>query len=285
MPTEDPGPEADSRVLVAYLPHPGDLDHAEKNGWYRIRSREMADRLRGGIKSFSYLAFYQPQSFEDEKYCVRRFARIRGVSEARRVDLLPDQPHNPRADQLYYKLELGAIQVLEKPVLSDRARRILFIPTTWAKLRTSVEINELFVGSHIEDLLYRRLRNLELTPEREYFLTCADPTRPQRPKRSYFLDFALFCRDRHLDIETDGDTWHTGPRASVADNDRANLLEANRWHILRFNTAQIEQQMDSALMMIREAVNHYGGVMDPNNVIRRFSSDGRLGPGQTSLDL
>ena len=58
MSADEPPSGPDSRVLVAYLPHPRDLDLAEQQGWYRIRSREMADRLRGGIDSFAYLAFY-----------------------------------------------------------------------------------------------------------------------------------------------------------------------------------------------------------------------------------
>lgn len=285
MPDEDAAPGLESRVLVAYLPNPRDLELAERQGWYRIRSREMADRLRGGISGFGYLAFYQPKTFGHEKYCVRRYARVRAVREARRVELLPDQPHHPRAQDLYYKLELGPVRVLDRPVVSQRPRRILFIPTTWAKVQVLREINDLFIGSRIEDLLYRRLRELELTPEREWYEACADPARAGRPRRSFFMDFALFCRDRQLDIEADGDTWHTGPRVAAADNERDNLLEANRWHILRFNTSQIEREMDATLSVIREAVNRYGGVLDPNQVVRSFSSDGRLAPGQSTLDL
>ena len=272
-------------VLVAFLPAPSDLLLAEEQGWYRIRSRQMADRLRGGIERFSYLAFYQPQSFGNEKYCIRRYAPIRAVTEAKRLELLPDQPAHPLADQIYYKLDLGPVSVLERPIVSDRPRRILFIPTTFDRLHRCREINELFTGSRIEDLLFEQLRRLDLTPEREWHVICSDPARPGRPKRSYFLDFALFCRDREIDIETDGDRWHTGPQASAADNERANLLEANRWHILRFNTAKLEREMDGVLSVIREAVNKYGGAKDPKGVVRRFSADGRLLPGQGSLDF
>jgi hypothetical protein len=281
--TDKPAPE--SRVLVAYLPSPRDLELAESKRWYRIRSREMADRLRGGISGFSYLAFYQPKSFGQEKYCVRRYALVQAVHEVRRMELLPDQPDHPRAQDLYYKLELGPLQVLDRPVVSQRPRRILFIPTTWEKLQVSREINDLFIGSRIENLLYRRLRELELTPEREWYEACPDPARPGRPRRSFFLDFVLFCRVRQLDIETDGDAWHTGPRAAAADNERDNLLEANRWHILRFNSQQIETEMNATLSVVREAVNRYGGVVDLNQIVRRFSSDGRLAAGQSSLDL
>ena len=48
---------------------------------------------------------------------------------------------------------------------------------------------------------------------------------------------------------------------------------------------QIEREMAATLSVIREAVNRYGGVRDPDQVVRRFSSDGRLSPGQTRLDL
>ena len=284
-PSDEPVPGEESRVLVAYLPNVADLTRAEQDGWYRIRSRDTANRLRGGLGSFEYLAFYQPKNFGEEKYCVRRFARIRKLTQVPRIELIPHEPDHSRAQELYYKVDLGPVQVLDQPVVSDRARRILFVPTYWAKLRAAREFNELFVGSYLEELLYKQMRILGLAPEREYQVSCRDTSLPDRPTRSYSLDFALFCRERQLDIETDGDTWHTGPRFAAADNERDNLLEANRWHVLRFNTLQLEGQMDAALSVIREAVNRYGGVKDAHDVVRRFGPDGRLAPGQTTLDL
>jgi hypothetical protein len=270
-------------VLVALLPEVADLRRAQEGGWYRIRSRQIAARLPGGLSRFSHIAFYQPASFGAEKWCVWRYAAIQGVSEVRRIDLIPDEPGHAHAEELYLHLALGEIELLPRPITSIRGRRILFIPTTWEKTALAREINDLFMGSPLEELLHRRLRDLELLPERQHYVAYRDPARDGRPKQSYFLDFALFCRDRYLDIETDGDSYHTGPKAALADNERDNLLEVNGWHILRFNTKQVLNDTEGSLALIREAANRYGGVREPGNVIRRFAPDGRLAPGQGSL--
>jgi hypothetical protein len=36
---------------------------------------------------------------------------------------------------------------------------------------------------------------------------------------------------------------------------------------------------------VRQAVNHYGGVVQPDGIIRRFDPQGQLAPGQGTLDL
>jgi hypothetical protein len=271
-------------VLVALMPNREDLRIASEEGWYRIRSPELVERLRGWPASYRHVAFYQPATFEREKQCIRWYADIRGVSKVRRLDLFPNQPNHLRAQETYARLDLGPIQLLPRPVVSARPRRVLFVPTTWAKLALADELNDLFVGSPLEELMYRKLRELLILPEREYYVTCADPTKRDRPQRSFFLDFALFCRDRNLDIETDGDQYHTGSAAAAADNERGNLLEANKWHVMRFNTPGLTDKMQDTLSIIRDAVNKYGGIKEPSGVIRRFRN-GILAPGQGVLEL
>ena len=76
--------------------------------------------------------------------------------------------------------------------------------------------------------------------------------------------------------------FHT---ASKRDRHRDNLLEVNGWHILRFNTEEIQRDLPTALTRVREAINRYGGIEDDPGVLRRFQQDGKLGPGQGSLDF
>jgi hypothetical protein len=88
-----------------------------------------------------------------------------------------------------------------------------------------------------------------------------------------------------VDIECDGDLWHARPEAIPADNERDNLVQANRWHVLRFNTVQLRDQAEETVAVVREAVNQYGGVVQPDLIVRRFAPDGSLAPGQRTLDL
>src|SRR5687767_7809400 len=140
--------KADSRdVLVALVPQPRDLLIAQERGWYRVRSLEMAGRIKGGLKQFKHLAFYQPDSFKTTRRCVRYFAPILGIESVPRIDLLPDEPDHPRANDLYVKFNLGDLQELPRPIPSERGRRILFIPTNWTKIEPAEDINDLFAGS------------------------------------------------------------------------------------------------------------------------------------------
>jgi len=52
----------------------------------------------------------------------------------------------------------------------------------------------------------------------------------------YFLDFALFCKNGRIDVETDGDTWHLSRERVPLDNARDNALQIERWTVLRYNT-------------------------------------------------
>ena len=38
-------------------------------------------------------------------------------------------------------------------------------------------------------------------------------------------NFALFCPERNIDVECDGDTWHIKPDAAAHDNTRNNFME------------------------------------------------------------
>jgi hypothetical protein len=162
---------------------------------------------------------------------------------------------------------------------------MLLCATTEDRLNVARDINELYVGSPLEERLYSVLRELGVHPEREFPVPCRRPEVKNRRPLTYFLDLALFCRDRNLDVECDGDTWHVSPELARADRVRDNLLEAQGWHILRFNTGEIHDEMDTVLTRISSAVNRYGGLDEETGAVRRFGPDGRLRPGQPSLDL
>ena len=275
-------PDSIRDVLVALLPETRDLVIAQECRWYRIRSHEMARRIKGGLKQFKHLAFYQPDSFKAERRCIRYFAEIYGIESVPRIQLLPDEPDHPLANQLYLKFSVGELKELPRPIPSARGRRILFIPTNWKKIEYADDINDLFAGSPIEDDLYRRLRDDGLLPEREYYVQVNDPTN-QRKKFDYCLDLAIFCKTRNLDIECDGDTWHARRETIRTDNERDNLLRSNLWQVHRFNNVQIRDHPEGTMTIIRESVNKYGGVLQRDHILRTFDPTGHLTPGQSEL--
>jgi hypothetical protein len=285
MLTQALGPSRDDRrVLVAYCPEPLDRELAARRGIYRARPGVSIDRL-GDLNRFRTLAFYQGDKFGSREgrriqYC----AEVRRVRRATRREILPEAPDHPRANELYHVFDLGPLQSLRQPILSERARRLLFVPTTAWKLERAAHVNDLFLGSPLEESLYAELRGLELKPEREYFEQLNPPPGVQGASRSYFLDFAIFCRDRNLDVETDGDEWHVGRERARKDNLRDNDLERAGWHVLRYGTQAIQREMPQVVAEIQAAINRYGGYREPEGVVRRFHK-GRLGPAQQRLEL
>jgi hypothetical protein len=276
--------EAVRDVLVALWPAPRDWELARDRGWYRVRPGMAFDRL-GDPTRFKTLAFYQPDSFHPDSRRVRYRTPVLGYERLSRAALLPEERDHIRGKQLYHIFHLGPLVELPRPIISRKGRRLLFIPTTERKLSRAREINELFAGTPIEDRLFGALKHEGLWPEREFYVELQRPEARQSRTVPHFLDLALFCLERNLDVECDGDTWHLGRESARRDRHRDNLLEANGWHILRFNTEEIQQELPTVVTRIREAINHYGGIEEDPGVIRRFQRDGSLGPGQGSLDL
>jgi len=135
----------DARVLVCVVSDPRDLEIARWDHWYRIPLRHApADYLA------DHLAFYLTSAFGDEKWAIREYANVRGHELARRVDLFPDQPDHPRANDLYYKMQIGPLQRLPRPIPSRAWRRITFIETTGDRFVSALDVSELAEapGSH-----------------------------------------------------------------------------------------------------------------------------------------
>ncbi len=154
----------EDRVLVGVMPHPRDLEIAQEKHWYRVPVKHAPIGIHA-----EYIAFYFPQKFPpDLRWAVHFYARRTGHELLRRIDLLPDEPHHPRAQEQYYKLQLGALKQKQPPIASLRWRRITFIHTTWDRFVTAQEINDLFsTDSIFVDRIYHTLRERGLQPERQ----------------------------------------------------------------------------------------------------------------------
>jgi hypothetical protein len=134
-------------VLVVYVPRPEDFERIRQEGWYRIPQRHAPKTFLA-----TYFAFYFGRHFGEEKWAIHYYARRLGHELVSRRVLLPQEPDHPRADELYYKVQLGPLQSLKRPIPSLRWRRITFIQTTWDRFQDAREINDLLVegGSYVE---------------------------------------------------------------------------------------------------------------------------------------
>lgn len=132
-------PDDDARVLVAVVSRPRDLALARDAGWYRVPLARLPRHFAA-----DYLAFYQTAAFESERWSVRWYGAIMRYSIVTRRELLPDEPEHPRANERYYRVELGPLAALPLPVPAARLRRVAFIATSFGQLRRAMDVRELW---------------------------------------------------------------------------------------------------------------------------------------------
>lgn len=140
-------------ILVCLLPAPRDLEIARLLGWYRIPLRTAPK-----VVAVDALAFYQPASFGDRGGQIEYTAPVRGHELTTRAELLRDEPDHPRAGEEYFKIQLGPLERLPRPILADRWRRLTFLYTTGEYLLQASTLNDLVVRSDERTLLWRSLR-------------------------------------------------------------------------------------------------------------------------------
>jgi len=190
------------RVLVAIMNSERDFAIAREEGWYRIPQGRAPESATEAV----VLAFYFTRVFGDQKWAVHYYAPVEGHELVRRRDLFPDQGDHPRADQPYYKFQIGRLMQREEPIPSLRWRRITFIESTWDRFVAADEINDLYATG--ADGLYVTLKEDRLHPEREFLFRDGGA--------EYTLDIAIPCRQGTVCIAI-GD--RPGPANALRDPD------------------------------------------------------------------
>ncbi len=235
-------------ALVAIVPRKKDWKILKEEHWYRIPVKSAPEI----VKRVKYLAFYQPKIFGDEKWAVNYYARVKGLDKAKRIELLPDEPKHIRASDDYYKFTIEELKKLSHPIPSKRWRRIVFIPTTLGKLGRAKEINDLYHTSSIEEKLYKIMRKSGITAERQLFV--------REGNTRYCLDFGIFCNKGMIDVECDGEDYHTSRDAQTRDRQRNNELASKGWLVLRFAGKEIHKNARGCVRQIKKAIRNLKGI-------------------------
>lgn len=141
-------------ILVGVIPEPRDLEIARLLGWYRIPYRFAPKVVR-----VDYLAFYQPSSFgQGHSSRIEEFAEVLGIELTTRAELIKDEKEHPRAHEEYYKIQLGPLQKLAKPILAEKWKRITFLYTTGELFSSANTIQDLVVKTDERKILWLSLR-------------------------------------------------------------------------------------------------------------------------------
>jgi len=142
-----------SLVLVCLLPTLRDLEIARLLGWYRIPLRTAPK-----VVAVDYLAFYQASAFAERGGQIEYIAQVKGHELATRGELLRDEKDHPRANEEYFKIQLGGMEKLREPIKTDKWKRLTFLYSTGEYLLNAKILNDLVVQNEEREILWRSLR-------------------------------------------------------------------------------------------------------------------------------
>ncbi len=153
----------DDRVLVGVINRKRDLINLRTEHWYRIPQ----SRMKRGVHA-EYLAFFLSGAvFKEQSGTIQYYARQTGLELAYRRDLLPKEAEHPRADEVYYKVQLGELKEKLPPINNPTRRPVSFVYTTWDRFIHAQQIRDLYSDAdYFVDRIYYALRQTGLQPER-----------------------------------------------------------------------------------------------------------------------
>lgn len=237
-------------ALVGIVPRKNLWEIIQEQKWYHIP----VESAPKNAKLAEYLGFYFPAVFGKEmQYKVNFYAKVNGVDIVKRIELFPLEKKHKRADKDYFQFHLENIRELPKPISSARWRRIAHIPTSYEKLFTAEEINDLYDTSPLEEKMYLEMKKRKIATERQFYVKVA--------KQFYCLDFGIFCKNGKVDLECDGEKYHTLPEALAKDRERNNELTSHGWQVLRFSGKEINRAMDNCFVKIERTIGNLGGIL------------------------
>ncbi|MBE0669289.1 MAG: hypothetical protein IH588_01765 [Anaerolineales bacterium] len=140
-------------ILVCLLPTPRDLEIARLLGWYRIPLRTAPK-----VVTVDYLAFYQPSAFGEHGGKIEFIAQVKGHELTTRAELLKDEAGHPRANEEYYKIQLGGLERLKDPIRAEKWKRLTFLYSTGEYLVNAKLLNDLVVQNQEREILWKNLR-------------------------------------------------------------------------------------------------------------------------------
>ena len=225
----------DDVVLVVLVNSLRDWERVTRERWYRIPVKHAPGLFEGA----QYLAFYWASAFRENKWQISQYAPVRGHELVRRRDLIPEETDHPRADELYYKLQLGPLETRQPPITSKRGRRILFLWTTWEKFSAAQELNDLFHKSPAQDKLWEALKECRLDAERQLLIG--------EGRSRYRVDFMVYCPRGRLGI-------------TIGEQLSAAAVQARKQDLalLTFSDEELEDHFERTLDEIRARTRELG---------------------------
>jgi hypothetical protein len=154
----------DDRILVVVMNNLEDWQRVQAEGWYRIPVKNAPVP----VPHLDWLAFFFTKIFQENKWAIHYYAKVLGHEMLTRRDLIPTEPNHKRAEQWYYKFELGPLQHKLPPITADKWRRVSFIFTTGDRFEAAEEIRDLLADQSPTGHLYVTLKEEETVWEDDH---------------------------------------------------------------------------------------------------------------------
>lgn len=157
---------AEDRILVGVIKTKRDLKIMLEERWYRIPHGQATKGIDADFLAF----FLSGSAAKPRPNGIYYYARRTGIELMRRRDLMPSQPDHARADNLYYKIQLGDIDDKEPPIINQpNPYTFAFIYTTGDRFIQAGHIRDLYSGSdYLVDRVFHVLRQDGLPAERTW---------------------------------------------------------------------------------------------------------------------
>ena len=233
-------------VLVAVIKDRRDLSMFLDKHVYRMPVF-YAPRKKAG-----YIAFYQPSGFGKTGSRIKYYAKIKGFCVLKRKQILPGEKDHPRSQEDYYFIKLGSVKIFKEPIRNRSRMRVSFGFTSLKKLSAAKDVLELFGIPPMEEIVSSALNAKGITPFAQYGFSLAD-------KKRYRMDFAIFCKKGPLNIECDGEKWHSVKAQRIKDEKRDRILKNHGWVILRLTEKEIVKNINGCVKKVEKTIEKLGG--------------------------
>lgn len=105
------------------------------------------------------MLFISPPVLEkDIQEELRPLLKFWALNLTTRAELIKSEPDHPRANEEYYKIQLGLLQPLAKPIFAGEWKRITFLYTTGELFSEANTIQDLVVRTEERKILWHSLR-------------------------------------------------------------------------------------------------------------------------------
>lgn len=247
-------------TVIGVLKSVRDLPIAIHDKWYRIPVKSAPIIVRDN--KIKYLSLYQGKIFKESSSQIKWYGGVKKITVHKRIELLPQEIYDINANEDYYKIELEEITKLPEPIRTIRPRRINFIVTAFNKFIKAKELNEVFLESYIEEKVWDVLKSESIDAERQYEFCY----REKKREKFFRLDFALFCKERNIDLECNGDQYHHENKEDIKrDKARDRILQKKGWSVSRLTKDDINTNLTGCINELKETIDNLGGLQDKFN--------------------